>query len=385
MLSRPNRLINAARLVCLSGVVLGMAGLSGCETSPYSPGPDRTVQQRRAAFPIKGEDYAKIGYRLDWVGYPAVTGSLPIQYILPFDDMVVVQEAGSFVTVMEPNTGARRCADQLANPLSKFVGMVRDGDRILCCSEGEVFVLDTQTCNLLGRQRIEKIVATEPVRYGNLLIFGTGVGEVLAHMSNSSVNGIKAWGFLTEGAFVRKPALIGDAIGAVSQAGQVVFLDAQSGSLLGQNRIYGGLDTNPVDNESLMFVASVDQSIYAFSPVGATLVWRYRTAAPLRTQPTVNGDRLYCAIPGRGLTAFEANTGEVLWECKDFGGTVVGINKDRLVVWDGTEAALVDPARGDVLERAKLPGVSILKPDKFVDGNLYAVSRSGVVAKFQPR
>ena len=36
-------------------------------------------------------------------------------------------EAGSFLTVMEPNTGSQRCADQIANYLSKFTGFVRDG------------------------------------------------------------------------------------------------------------------------------------------------------------------------------------------------------------------------------------------------------------------
>lgn len=383
MLSSPNR--SLARTACLAALLLG-AGLSGCETSsPFSPGPARTVRQRRASFPIVNEDYARVGYRLDWVGYPAVTGSLPVQSLLAYDDMVVVQEAGSFVTVLEPNTGSRRCADQLSNPLSKFVGMTRDDDRILCASEGEVFVLDPQTCNLLARQQIEKIVATEPVLYNNLLIFGTGVGEVLAHMTDSAVSGIKAWGYRTTGAITRKPALIGSAVGAVAQDGTVVFLEAQSGSLLGQNRIYGGMETDPVHNGSLMFVASVDQSIYAFAPVGATMIWRHRTGAPLRTQPTAIGDRLYCAVPGRGLTAFDASTGDILWECKDFGGTVVATNRGRLLSFDGAEAALIDPARGDVLERSKLPGVAMLKPDKFEDGSLFAVSKSGVVAKFLPR
>lgn len=383
MLSRPHRLSNAARTACLAALLLAAAG---CETSPYSIGRNLPPEERRKQFATPAEEYAKIGYRLDWAGYPAVTGSLPIERIMAFSDMVVVQEAGSFVTILEPNTGTRRCAEQLGTHLSKFVGMAREGDRVYCATEGEVFVMDTQTCNLVGRQKTEKNVSTEPVMVGSLLIFGTGVGEVLAHMSQSAVGGVKAWGFLTTGAFERKPALIGGrVIGAVSQAGSIVFLDALSGDLLGQTKIYKGVATDPVCDANLMFVASLDQSIYAFAPEGATEIWRHRTAAPLRDQPTVHDGRLYCAIPGEGLTAFEASNGNIVWQCKDFGGSVVAVNKGRLVVWNGTEAALIDPATGDIISRAKLPGVSFLKPDAFVDGNLYVVSKSGVIAKFVPR
>jgi outer membrane protein assembly factor BamB len=366
--------------------LLALGLLIGCEApTTINRGPDRTVDQRRKDFPIKHDDYAKIGYRLDWVGYPSVTGTLPIQECMGYPDLVVTLESGSFVSVLEPNTGAQRCADQLANYLTKFVGFVREGNFIYVASEGEIFTLDTRTCNLVGRQRTARSVSTEPVYFNNLLICGTGAGEVLAHLASGNVGGIKAWGFMSNGSFESKPVLIGGAVGAVSQAGQVVILDAQTGSLLGLNRIYDGLATDPVSDGRLMFVASLDQSIYAFAPQGASQVWRYRTAAPLKVQPTATADRLYCAIPDKGLTAFESGTGNVVWTTKGFMGSVVGTNKGRLVAWDGREAALIDAARGDIIDRAKLPGVSFLRTDKFDDGALLVVSKSGVVAKFQPK
>lgn len=371
--------------LCLAALLLAAAGMSGCESSPFSPGPDRTAQQRRGDFPIKNDDYARLGYRLDWIGYPAITGSMPIQTIIPGDDIVAVQEQGSFITILEANTGTRRCSDQLASPLTKFVGIVRGGNQIFAASQGEVFVLDTQTCNLVGRQRLEKIVSTEPVMFNNLLIFGTGTGELLAALSNAAVSGVKAWGFGANGAFERRPVLIGGVAGAVSQAGDIVFVDAQTGTLTGRGRIFGGATVNPVTDGTLMFVASTDQSIYAFAPDGAQQIWRFRTGAPLTDQPAVVGDRLYCAVSGQGLTAFETGTGHVVWSCKDFGGTVVAMNRKRLLAFNGSEAALIDPARGDIIERVKLPGATMLKPDKFEDGNLYVVSKSGVVAKFQMR
>lgn len=377
-----------ARLYCSShrGLALIVAAVSagvGCSSDTYSVGRGKTADQRLADFKVDAGDWAKLGYRPDWTGFPTITGALPIEFILPQADAVVVLEGGSEVSILEPTTGNLRVSDQLANPLTRFVGLARDGDRVYVVSEAEVFTVDAQSGVLRDRKKIEKLVSTEPTQFGGLLIFGTPAGEVMAHMATGSVGGVKVWGFGMGGSVTHKPALMGSVVGAVSQTGQVAFLDAQTGGLVGRNVIYGGLDTDPVSDGEIMFAASTDQSIYAFSSVGGSMMWRYRTASPLRVQPTAHAGKLYCSVPGHGLMAFDGATGAVAWECKDFSdGVVVGLNRNRLLVFNGTEAALIDPARGDLLERARLPGVAKLRPDAFVDGNLYAVSASGVVAKF---
>jgi hypothetical protein len=374
------------RSCCSFRLALALAAtsltLAGCGTS----GTNRTPEERRAEFPIQNSDWGKLGYRQDWVGYPAVTDNLPILFAEAYPDIVVTLEGGSQVSILEATTGNRRCADQLANPLTKFVGMGRDANQIFVASEGEVFALDPQTGILHSRQKTEKIVSTEPVQFGNLMIFGTPSGEVLAHLAINSVGGVKAWGFQTGGPVERKPALMGTIVGAISISGQITFLDAQTGGLIGRNAIYAGADTNPVSEGDVMYVASLDQSIYAFNAQGGSIIWRHRTPSPLHAQPTAHAGKLYCSVPGEGLICFDGATGSILWTCKNFAnGTVVAINKNNLVVFNGEEGALVDMQRGDIIDRTKLPGVSFLKTDKFVDGNLYAISKSGVVAKFLKR
>jgi outer membrane protein assembly factor BamB len=380
----------SGRNVCamgLAGLACALAlALEGCSSEGVSVGSRKSPEERAKAFPVDYRDYAKIGYRMDWRGYPAVTGSLPVRHMQPYQDIVVTVEGGSIATVLEANTGGRRCSDQLATPLTRFVGIAREQQRILVASDAEVYVLDPQTCTMTARQKIEKIVATEPVPFNDLLIFGTGTGEVLAHMTRSGVSGVKAWGFATTGAVEHKPALVGTAVGAVAQSGQVVFLDAQTGSFLGKSFVYAGLDTDPVGDANLFYVASLDQSIYAFNPLGGSLVWRVRTASPLRVQPTAYGGRLYCTVPGQGLTAFDSSAGQVVWTCKGFSGTVVAASNKTLIGFDKSvpELATIDRERGDVIARTKTPGVVMAKPDVFENGNLYLLSSSGLVAKFVP-
>ncbi len=374
------------RLLAL--VALAAATLAfpvGCETSGAGMGPARSPQVRRKAFPIVHEDYRALGFSLDWVGFPTVLGRQKIEHLVLNDDIVATLEGGSTVTVLSATNGQVRWADQLSNRLGRFVGLNRDGNKIYASGENEVFVLDLTTGNLLDRQRYEKIVSTPPVQYGNLLIYGASVGEVLAHMIISRIDGVKVWGHAVAGSVTHSPVLIGSVIGAVSQGGVVVFLDAATGSVVGSNRVYKGLATDPVASDSLMFVACLDQSLYAFNPVGGSLVWRQRTPVPLRHQPTVRGGTLYCAVDGNGLVAFETGTGNVIWTAKGVLGSVIGVSRGRLVVWDGVNASLLDASRGDVIASVKLPNVRYLKMDRFEEGNLYAVSESGVIAKFVAR
>ncbi|HRQ74203.1 MAG TPA: PQQ-binding-like beta-propeller repeat protein, partial [Phycisphaerales bacterium] len=94
---------------------------------------------------------------------------------------------------------------------------------------------------------------------------------------------------------------------------------------------------------------------------------------------------VYVGTDDRGLLALDAATGAERWAAAGVSGTVIGVRAGRLLVFSGTEAFTLDPDTGDIVERASLPGVAILRPDAFVDGNLYAVSAQGVVAKFVPR
>jgi outer membrane protein assembly factor BamB len=155
--------------------------------------------------------------------------------------------------------------------------------------------------------------------------------------------------------------------------------------------MFKGPSHTPAASETTLFVASRDHSLYAFSADGGVQLWQFRTDAPIEGIPTYHDGRVYCAVPRLGLTAFDAANGKPLWSLKDNTGHVVCVRNGRLVVWmpdadgkSGGQALLVDPASGDVIERAELEQVAMLRPDAFVDGNLYLVSPSGVVTKLQP-
>jgi len=372
----------ARRAIVLGSLAWAASTMVGCAGHARL----ESVEKRRAASPIVYDDYKRLGYALDWVGYPALSPGQHVTFIRPYDDAVLVLESGSRVSALDGTSGALRWSFELANPLALFVGLDRDGDRVICSRDSEVYVLSLATGNPLLRQTLSKVVSTAPVLFPDVAVYGTPTGEIFAHLF---VQGVKMWANALPEAIRVKPLLIGSIIGVVSDGGSVIFLDAGSGSSVGRNRIADGADVDPIQSGDLMIVASRDQSIYAFDSLnGGALTWRFRTARPLTDQPVVHNGVVYITISLEdkvGLAAIRIGQHEPEWINADVHGRVVGIRNGLLVVWGDGALSLVDPSRGATVEHVELPTLQTVVTSRFEDGNLFTVSKKGVVARFVPR
>lgn len=363
-------------------LVLCATGLVGCGSGGGGRGAVGSVAARAERAPIDHEAYARIGYRIEWRGFPVMTQNAHVAQFDVLGDALVVQDSANTFTAMETGSGRNRWSNQLATPLTRFVGNVRVDNHLLASSDSELYVLDMQTGAQLDRQHLAVLVNTKPLVSKDVAVYGGASGEVLGH---SLVTTFKKWGYMLGGSIDARPAAVGDLVGVVSQTGDVIILDPSTGSSTGRGRVFAGLANNPVGSPSALYVASLDQSVYAFGAYGGERLWRHRVEQPITDQPTLDGDRLYVAIPGAGLLAFNAASGEVLWTATGVRGSVVAERDKRLVVWDGSQAILIDPETGDVLDRVKLPGVARVAFDAFKDGNLFTTTSDGVVSKFTPR
>lgn len=376
-----HRLLRRATLVsCL------LAGLlSGCESLPSGRvGAPIPPEAARRGFAPDTDAYAAIGYRRDWTGFPEVARSrVGIQFMDVDGDAVIVQDAGSTITVLEARSGQRRWHNTLSNALTKFLGNIRADNLLYSCSEGEVFVLDMATGTIRDRQKLERLASTKPTTFGHLLVYGTGAGQIRAH---DPLRALDVWGNTINGAVRYSPVVVGTTIGVVSQEGQVKFLDGASGGTIVSSMMdEGGLSCPPIAFGDAMFVAGRDQSLWAFTPTTARPAWRRLTEFPLTSSPTALGDAVFVQVPGRGLMACERRNGKPMWTAPDVKGQVLGQRAGKLLVWDGSVMTTVEPATGRVFDRVELKGIRHLLLDNPVDGNLYVAATSGAVGKFVPR
>lgn len=382
--SRRGRFATAvASAAAFSMLSIGCAGSSstgsgsGEPVTPSSRAESRSVTEQAAPF-------QKLGYRLSWtIGDAADTGTRT-KMLDVADDLLLVHDARNNLTARQLSTGRTLWVANLGEPLSKFIGNLRIGDRIVASSESEVLILDAETGQLEDRQRLAVLSNTAPaIANGNMLVFGTARGEVFGHDLRV---GLKRWGFALNQRIRGNPIMIGSITGAVAESGQVLLVNPTNGTAVtGLKQIYGGVVNNPVTDGINMYIASTDQSIYAFGSTTGELLWRVRTQSRLEAQPTVHDGVLYQYVPSEGLVAISTVSGERLWANPDAEGTVVAVRNEELVVWGGSEALLVDPSSGDVIERVNLPGVRKVISDGFVDGDLIVLSGNSALARFTSR
>jgi len=377
----------------IAAIIAGLAiGGGGCASGkpavkpdPATKPPTKTAASPEFDFPVNHDDWSALGYRLAWVGYPVErSAKTRVVAAAAFPDALILQDSSSEVALLDSLTGERRWGVGLANPLTRFVGIVRDPldkGRVVVSSQSEGFVMAVATGGLVAKESYEKVVNTKPLVVGGMLVFGTSTGEVLAHLMGRNV---KAWGFQTGSGIDVNPVLFNDGvIGSISQSGDVVILNS-SGQMLGRNRVLGGLANNPVTDGNYLFAASTDQSVWAFTQSGG-LLWRYRTAASLTGQIAVHAGAVYVFVPRDGMTALESTTGKVLWTAKDVEGDVIAVVAGKLLVRTPKGIDAIDPVNGAVTRRVAMPGVVRFIPESMKDPTMYAVSDLGVVAKFIPR
>lgn len=376
-----------------AGIALAGSVMPGCSsTETFGPKPtsrnasnnaEARLEARAAEATVDHDGWRTLGYRLDWRGFPPVTTGQTIQHLRPYDDVILVQEGGSILSVLETDTGRLRWSNELATRLTRFVAPIRSDDRVLASSESELHVLSIDTGTLVDRQSYSIVINTKPIEFGDLLVYGTAAGELMGHLTTF---GVEAWANAADGSINVTPVRIGSAVGAVTQSGDVFFVDGPTGSLIGKTRIFDGLVTPPAASDNLLFAASLDQSVYAITPAGQT-VWRYRTGYPLRYRPVYHAGTVYVAVPDEGLVALGAQSGDVQWRTPDIRGHVVAERGDALVVWDAENeiAHTVRTSDGTLIASVELPGTLDLVAHGFVDGTMFAVARNGVLAKFIAR
>ena len=353
--------------------------LSGCNSLPSSS--PTSPRAARASISIPDETFSRLGYKRTWTGFAEVSRNTGIRFLETYDDLIIIQDNASTVTALDAQTGATRWRNMIARPMSKFVGIVRFRGRIVVCGETEVFLLDPATGQTLERQPYAKAVGAAPLQIDSRLVFGTGLGRVFAHSLGS---GLTLWENSVQGAIETAGIRVGRAVAFVSITGNIVFIEPATNSLLGFGHIYAGTSVPLASSNRLLFIASLDQSLYAFSPASRLPIWRVRTEAPLADAPVHHAGVVYCTIPGRGMTAFDAENGDALWVAPDVVGTVIGMRSGRPIVWDGSVVTLLNNDDGSVYASVELPGVSRLVMDGFTDGTLFAASDMGLVIRLVP-
>lgn len=375
MTTRP---LAALRVLAIAGTA---ALLGACSSTPSAPA--RTEPAPRASFAVDHDAWRSLGYRWEWTSRPPRLPGGVIEFVDAYEDLLVVQDSRAMVSVIEAPTGRIRWNKQVAETNTRFLGNARRNGSVVVTNETELFEFDLRTGNTLDRTPIQGIATTKPVFYGRLAVLGTAAGRLIALDTD---NNIRVWEYQFDGQVESPPLRLDDErVAAISTRGQVRSLFIDGPRTQSSGRISGDSAEMMVSDGEFLFIGSLDQSVYGYDLNDGHRLWRLRSSRPVTVQPVLHNQVLYVTTADTGLAAIDAITGETLWSNQRLGGWVVATNDDTLIVWTGADLLSVDPARGDLISRTRLPDVAGIRADRLENGNLFAIARDGSIAKFSPR
>jgi outer membrane protein assembly factor BamB len=370
----------------LSGLLAVLPACSSTSSTDRAQDSDseQATTAARADWVINHQKWAELGYQWQWTGYPPMQPGAVIEHATAYDDLLTFVGSGSTLSVLESDTGKVRWSRQLDRASTRFVAPTRRNDTLYAASDTELWELNLRNGNTIDRDAMGTLVNTSPLIVNNLAVFGTLAGELFAYQMD---NDFKLWSYKFDGP-IHQPAIKinEEYIAAVSEKGDLRTLETINAHSGMSARIAGGSEAELLTDGIGLYVASLDQSLYAFDATDGFRFWRIRSSDPVTVQHTLHQGIIYASTRDQGLMAIDSATGEILWNTPEIGGwTLTIVDDSELIVWSGFELLAIDKDRGDIIARMPLQDISGIRTNSTDDGDIYVVTLDGGVAKFSLR
>lgn len=315
----------------------------------------------------------------------------PLQRVRVEDDSVFVLRRGNMLVRIRRDEGDRVWSIPVASPIDEVLGInyVPDLERVYLATGGAILELDSGTGSQVGRQKLERIVNTQPVRLGQFLVYGSRDGMIVYHAFRLDTD----WRKYQVGPSIQvEPQYRNGYLIAVASDGTVMNLLADNVSRVWTHRTLEPVVAPPAIGDNVAVVSSLDQHVRGYRlDENRTPIWQFLTESPLTNGPTLIGDVVYQQVPGRGLVCLEADPadapgGRVVWWA-DTTGRVITRLGDDLVCWDDEARTLdlVEARLGAVIDRVGLPDVDRIMASGLHSGELYASGTDGRLLRLVPR
>jgi outer membrane protein assembly factor BamB len=398
----------SAALACLAAA----APAVGQATQPPSGTSEENRRRLEAQAALVESEYVvgpkaadQGGYRVVWQTRIEPQGSAVLSRVAVRGDNVFAGDSRNGVARIKATDGDVMWRVAVANPVDIYRGLEvvtvpvpqpgsrtpRFEDRVLLSTDTECFVLDLANGTFAGRQRFAKLPSTPPILAGNFLVYGTIGGQVVWHQF---VVGHE-WRANSLGGVIRAGLRsLGRSIIAASDNGTVMALDDTTARRRWARNTFGGVIATPAVNDDTVFVASLDQYLWAFDARSGATLWRYFTQSPLKTPPFAFRDMVLQFIPTEGVVCFSARPegqieGQVRWKNADLRGIPLGAINDAIALWDDEAKTLtiVHPEDGRVRAAVALPQVKqfLLVNDGPLAGNIFVTSADGRIVRLAPK
>jgi outer membrane protein assembly factor BamB len=357
-----------------------------------TPAPKKTARQILDEQYVVGPTAADaFGYRIAWQTESLATMGAQMQVVcLDAENAWFGDSAGSVVRLRR-ESGESVWRSSTFKGLERMLAVQRlkgsNRDIAYVVTETNCVILDASTGSLIRKVGLPALPCTAPAVEGEYMIWCTHAGVIGWYDYTRGF----LWRTTAIGANMQAPVTVGEGVAlAGGMNGNVLALDVGSASIRWTRRLAGGIESQIAMDNRAAFVASKDQSLWAFDLQRGRVLWQYFTPTPLVNEPVRLADGLYLQIPDQGLVSFNPHPeakpdGDVRWKSAA-PGKVIGRLGSNLLAWEQATHVLsfVDAGSGRVVEMRTLPQVEWIQCSPKVNGDLWTASADGRVERLEP-
>ncbi len=314
---------------------------------------------------------------------PLVAGDTVRDAYLVDEALYVVSTFGSVFSI-KADVGLLRWGAKLTEADYRIYhpAHLQEGDGLVVVpTTTAVFIYDRFSGDLKHRFRPEFAIGSSAVGNGNNLFMGGADGKFYSLRLDSRYpeRPVKRWEVLAGGPVTATPVLYDrDTLLFASQSGSIFSCLASDKTLRWSYRTGGPINGDPAVDDSGVYVASTDRSLFKLHGGIGTVLWRVRFPRPLTEGPTVVAQTVYQFCPDQGLTVLDAMSGHEKWRIED-GRTLAAHSPDGDVVFSTRNLLrVVQHENGEVLATVETPSV-FKAVSNTQDGSVYLLGRDGRV------
>lgn len=332
-----------------------------------------------------------LGYRIDWQRNIHPSNNSGIKDVVAQGDSVFVLDGRNFLSRLRRSDGVQLWRVPVSDAIDEIQGIkfLPSIARVFISSGGEMLVLESDTGSQIAKQQLGEIANTESTIYGQYFIYGARNGQLVWH---SIAVGHEWRAYQVSPSIQLKPQVFDNVVVTVGSDGRVMVLHAGDTRQLWSKRLLNYITARPAVGLGNVYVAGLDQHLWALDIDTGRQTWRYLSRSPLTDSPVIVGERVYQQIPADGLVCFEGRPidepdGVILWTAEDVKGNVVARLDSDLLVWeeDSREMDVIDIAYGSVARHLTLPNVQYLLGSLGGRGDVITASKDGRVLRLVPR
>jgi outer membrane protein assembly factor BamB len=189
-------------------------------------------------------------------------------------------------------------------------------------AERQVVLLDRASGEPIWRQRLEGTVLSGPLLAGDRLYVGTEESPEGTVYALELRDGRRRWSRRV-GSVAAPLALDGAALYAATEAGLVLRLDPENGSVVWRRTLAGAVRAGPVPTPEGLIVATTSDTLFLLDPETGVVRARSATPGAVVGTPAVSGARVFLTTTAGHLLEVALPSVTVRWD-RDVGDVVFG-------------------------------------------------------------